>query len=104
MLSDDIRLTKDSNAKTLILEFEPEKLQIFVEALGSPPEVRRPCGVLPAQILPKSRLIIQSSDERISRELGLALLQWVSRTSYRSNVEEAFGLTPTRSKKKRKKA
>lgn len=84
MLSDDVRLAKDSDAKRLLVEFNVDKLNVYVETL------------------PKTRLVIECSDPGASRELGLVLLQWISRTSYQKNVEVAFGLPSPKKKRKGK--
>jgi hypothetical protein len=85
MLSDDAQLTKESNAKTLTVVLDTRKFRTW--STHAEPHVL---------------LSIECTDPRASRELGLILLQWISRTSYQANVQKAFDLPSTKSKKRRK--
>jgi hypothetical protein len=85
MLSDDAQLTKESNAKTLTVVLDTRKFRTW--STHAEPHVL---------------LSIECTDPRASRELGLILLQWISRTSYQKNVELAFDLPSPKKKRKGK--
>jgi len=87
VLSDDVKLLPASNAKRLLIELDP--LKVFVSTRSHPESAR-------------TVLAIECSDERMSRELRLVLLQWVSRTSRKPS--EGFPVAPKPRKKKEKRA
>jgi hypothetical protein len=85
MLSDDAQLTKESNAKTLTVVLDTRKFRTW--STSAEPHVL---------------LSIECTDPRASRELGLILLQWISRTSRKPS--EGFPVAPKPRKKKEKRA